>query len=97
MAEIVHAFGTRVLGPEGDEYVARVCGIQRADGCWEGWLEFVSLSTGEVELRTGRETTQRTRAALAYWSAGLEPTYIDAALGRARPVGRPSSGEVHVD
>ena len=33
------------------QYRARVCGRQRDDGLWEGWIEFESIATGAV-LRT---------------------------------------------
>src|SRR5688572_2157343 len=63
-------------------YAARVWGVQRDDGLWEGWIEFVSAD-GIVKLSTGRETVQSSADALGYWAGGLEPVYLDGALARA--------------
>ena len=70
---------------EGDiTYVAWVCGEQRVDGTWEGWLEFhPTQGTGQV-LRTDQETSQPNRSALEYWADGLEPIYLDGALARGQ-------------
>jgi hypothetical protein len=65
-------------------YRATVHGEERADGTWEGWIEFRPLDGGAPALRTGQETSQPDRGALAYWASGLEPVYIDGAFSRAR-------------
>ncbi len=65
----------------GEEYTAHTYGEARADGKWEGWLEFHSAAG--APRRTGRETTQPNREALAYWASGLEPVYLDGAFSRA--------------
>jgi hypothetical protein len=62
--------------------VAQAWGRERADGTWEGWLEFVS-GHGTVVLHSPRETTQPNRAALEYWASGLTPVYLAGALERA--------------
>src|SRR6186713_3104232 len=62
-------------------YRAFVHGMQRGDGTWAGWLEFVS---GTTRLRTDQETSQPNRDALAYWATGLEDVYLDGALNRAK-------------
>jgi hypothetical protein len=80
MAEVLRVFDEPLLGPDGRRYVARVCGAERQDGMWEGWLEFDC--EGAV-ARTARETTQSRRAALAYWASGLTTVYADGALARA--------------
>jgi hypothetical protein len=50
-----------------------------------GWLEFVPTSaSGGPVLRTGQETSQPDREAVEYWAGGLEPVYLEGALGRAR-------------
>jgi hypothetical protein len=67
----------------GTVYRARVCGRQRADGTWEGWMEFDPV-TGGATLRTARETTQPNLHDLEYWATGLTPVYLEGALRRAR-------------
>jgi hypothetical protein len=71
-----------VTTADGTRYVVRVYGQPRTDGTWVGWLEFVAVGAARV-LRTGTETTQPNRAALAYWASGLEPTYLEGAFARA--------------
>ena len=66
----------------GGIYSARVCGRQRADGTWEGWMEFDPV-TGGPPLRTARETTQPNLHDLEYWATGLTPVYLEGALRRA--------------
>jgi hypothetical protein len=75
-----------VQGSAGETYRVYVRGHMRLDGTWEGWLEFVPSLSTFPPLRTPRETTQSNRAALEYWAAGLEATYYDGALARARPI-----------
>lgn len=67
----------------GNLYNAVVYGKPRADGTWEGWLEFVPASAVLDVLRTERETTQPDRRALEYWASGLEPLYLAGAFERA--------------
>ena len=77
-------FAERVRNPvDGTSYVARVYGRARADGTWEGWIEFVAVGAAVV-LRTDQETTQSNREAVAYWASGLEPAYLEGAFARAR-------------
>ncbi len=74
---------TRVV--EGDTaYVVWICGAERPDGTWEGWLEFHSTDTRQPTLRTDQETSQPNRRALEYWADGLEPVYLEGALARAQ-------------
>jgi len=81
MARVLHVFRQAVaLGNTG--YRVRACGRQRDDGLWEGWVEF-EPDDGSVPLRTPRETTQPTLAALDYWAAGLTSVYLEGALSRA--------------
>jgi hypothetical protein len=63
-------------------YTARVCGRERDDGTWEGWLEFVP-DDGSAAVPTQRETTQPNLAGLEYWATGLTPVYLEGALTRA--------------
>jgi hypothetical protein len=82
MAEHIHTHSARVRR-DGAEYEARVCGAARADGTWAGWLEFRAVRGSGAVLRTGQETSQPSRRALDYWAGGLEPVYLEGALGRA--------------
>lgn len=82
--ELIHQFAGQIQAAGGDIYTAQVYGEQRADGTWEGWLEFLPAAGSGQILRTDRETTQPDRDALAYWASGLEALYYDGALARAR-------------
>ena len=68
----------------GATYTAWICGAERADGTWEGWLEFQPTNALQPAFITGQETSQPNRAALEYWAGGLEPIYLDGALARAQ-------------
>lgn len=83
--QLIHQFTTQIRAADGRLYTAQVHGEQRADGTWEGWLEFHSADGSGQTLRTERETTQPDRDALAYWASGLEALYLDGALARSRP------------
>jgi hypothetical protein len=65
-------------------YIVHVCGQERVDGIWEGWIEFHPTDAGHPILSTERETSQPNRAALEYWADGLEPIYLEGALARAQ-------------
>jgi hypothetical protein len=67
------------------DYRVHICGLERADGTWEGWLEFHPLGRG-FSRSTGQETSQPNLTALEYWADGLEPVYLDGAFGRAKTV-----------
>jgi hypothetical protein len=82
MAEMIQQYAEKIEDPSGTSYVVFAYGQRRADGNWEGWVEFHSVG-GRV-LRTARETTQPNRAALDYWASGLEPLYFEGAFARAR-------------
>ena len=82
MEQRIHTFGTPLRDPDsGAVYTVEAWGRQRGDGLWEGWLEFIPTD-GISFLRTGRETTQSSLDALAYWATGLEPVYLEGAFGR---------------
>jgi hypothetical protein len=83
--ELIHQFGGNIEGPDGRLFIVRVLGEAGSDGMWHGALEFVPLDGGKW-LRTGVETSQRGRGALAQWAAGLEPVYREGALDRATEV-----------
>src|SRR5688500_7758503 len=82
MADVLLEFEELFEGHDGTAYEARVCGRERSDKFWEGWLEYTPSQGGEV-VRTSRETTQPTREHLSYWATGLTWAYIDGALRRA--------------
>ena len=88
MAETLFEYGAVIRGQDRNDYAARACGRERADGTWEGWIEFVAVGGPEV-WRTPRETTQPNRTDLVYWATGVSPVYLEGALARAtrpRPV-----------
>jgi hypothetical protein len=64
-------------------YAVRICGKERSDGTWAGWLEFHPTNSGQEALSTDQETSQPNRTALEYWATGLEPAYLEGALARA--------------
>jgi hypothetical protein len=81
---LVLEFAEHVRDPvDGTTYVARAYGRARADGTWEGWIEFVAVGAALV-LRTDQETTQSNREDVAYWASGLGPAYLEGAFARAR-------------
>jgi hypothetical protein len=89
MAEIFIEFENEFRGRDGHVYEARVCGRERADRLWEGWVEFVPLDTAAATLRTARETTQPNREDLDYWARGLTTGFLEGALDRAIGVSYP--------
>lgn len=52
-----------------------ICGQDRENGTWEGWIEFHPTDASHPTLSTERETSQPHRKALEYWADGLEPIY----------------------
>jgi hypothetical protein len=84
VAELLEDLALRFRDAGGQHYAVRVRGQQRADGFWDAWLEFVPDGGGPVR-RTEHDTLQRSRDDLAFWAAGLEPTYLEGAFERARP------------
>jgi hypothetical protein len=80
---LIREHPTKVI--DGDiTYIVWICGEQRVDGTWEGWLEFHPSDIGQPILRTDQETSQPNRAAIEYWAGGLEPIYLEGALARAQ-------------
>ena len=82
-SEVLLEYAEVLVTPDGTSYVARACGGPRADGTWVGWLEFAAAGQTTAR-RTGQETSQPNRDALAYWASGLEPVYLQGAFARAR-------------
>lgn len=85
MSEQIHTFTKPVLDSRGESYRVHVRGEENDLGSWYGWLEFEPMAGGGQVLRTDRETTQPEREDLEYWASGLEPVYLEGALGRAVP------------
>ena len=84
MAEMIQEYQTPVIDRAGVIYFARACGQERADGTWEGWLEFHPQPSAEGQvLRTDQETSQPNRKTIEYWASGLEPVYLEGAFSRA--------------
>jgi hypothetical protein len=81
MAEVLVEFDAAFLGADGATYTPRACARLNEDGLWEGWLEFTDVETAVV-IRSGRETTQPTRADVMYWATGLTRVYLEGALAR---------------
>jgi hypothetical protein len=96
MPELIHQYTHQLIGENGATYTAFAYGRARADGTWEGWIEFHPLDGDKCVLRTDRETTQSDRAALAYWASGLEPIYFEGALARARSIGNNREPGAHL-
>ncbi len=90
MAEVLVEFTDPIESDDGTRYIARACGGPADDnhGRWQGWIEFIPTSGGEV-IRSGRETTQPNRQDAIYWATGLTAVYLEGALRRAlRPLER---------
>jgi hypothetical protein len=83
MPALLHEYESPIGDGNGAYYIAQVHGSRNVDGRWRGWIEFVPKGQTRPVLRTGTETTQATRDALAFWSTGLEPIYLQGALTRA--------------
>jgi hypothetical protein len=82
MSELIADLPYGITNTNGDEFYVSVAGEPRVDGRWDGWLEYVPLDDSEP-LLTPTETTQATRAALAYWAEALTRTYVQGAFDRA--------------
>lgn len=61
-------------------YRVTVEGLERPDGTWAGRILF---HNGADVRRTGQETSQPNRDALAYWATGLEEVFLEGAFARA--------------
>jgi hypothetical protein len=65
-------------------YTIQICGQERNDTTWEGWIEFHPINSKHPVLSTEQETSQPNRTALEYWADGLEPIYLKGAFARAQ-------------
>jgi hypothetical protein len=82
MSEIIEHLPYTVTDAQGRQYYVSVAGNRRADGEWEGWLEYVPLDDSDA-LITSTETTQSNRGALHHWAEVLTETYVQGAFARA--------------
>jgi hypothetical protein len=82
MADVVHQFTNPFAQSGGERHRVTAVADQRGH-IWIGWLEFSSERDGSVR-RTGEETSQPTKEAVAYWARGLEPVYLEGAFNRAK-------------
>jgi hypothetical protein len=82
MAVIVADFKEPVRGPGGVAFRAKACGLARASGHWQGWIEFNPLN-GAPTFRSPYETVQPTNQSLRQWAGELTPQSLEGALSRA--------------
>jgi hypothetical protein len=82
VAELVREHPARIVA-DGISYVVRIYAAEAASGTWIGWIEFHPQAASQPIRYTERETSQPTRDMVAYWAGGLEPVYLEGALGRA--------------
>jgi hypothetical protein len=80
-AELIHSFSAKVTDERGRAWRAFAYGWPEGN-VWLGKIVF-TCDGGEA-VETGTETSQPDRAALSYWTTGIEPIYLDGALARAR-------------
>ena len=73
--ELVHERDIAITDGTGRLYdCVRVHASPQVGGTWAGIIEFLPAD-GSEGVRSGRETTQSTPDAVAYWASGLEPGY----------------------
>ena len=82
MPEIIAHLPYTITDLHGRRYYVSVAGARRADGEWEGWLEYVPLDESDA-LITPTETTQSNRGSLLHWADALTETYVQGAFARA--------------
>jgi hypothetical protein len=82
MSEIIADLPYIMTDGAGREYYVSVAGDRRADGEWEGWLEYVPLDESDA-LITPTETTQSNLGAVQRWAEALTETYVQGAFARA--------------
>jgi hypothetical protein len=83
MAELLVSYENPVTDASGT-YRARAVGRKADDGMWEGWLEFDPVGSTRKVIVTSIESRQPEKVHLEYWATGLQPTYLEGALARAR-------------
>jgi hypothetical protein len=81
MVDMIRQLPDPVLSAEGVPYVVQVW-AEGSVRC-HGWLVFIAAD-GRI-LRTSRETSRASRAAILRWATRLRPIDLDDALARAFP------------
>lgn len=89
MADLIQQYSNTYESAAGVLYSIRACGQGQADGAWEGWLEFHPVDDMRPPLRTGLETFQPTRFALARWASRLDRSDFEGAFLRVRRIAEP--------
>lgn len=92
-SEVVRTFEDLIEGPNGANYLARICGRPAGNGLWHGWIEFVP-EKGTPVLRSRRETTQPNRRNLVGWAGRLTGIYLEGALNRTLRLEEPRPAPV---
>jgi len=87
-AIVLRTFDEPVSASAETSFVAKICGRERADGMWEGWVEFVPRG-GSPILRSHRETTQPNRRLMEDWASRLSQTYLQGCLERTLRAEKP--------
>ena len=82
MAVIVVDYEQPVVGPDGLAFRARACGLNKASGNWQGWIEFNPVN-GAPTFRSPYETEQKSSTGLKQWAGGLTLNELEGALTRA--------------
>jgi hypothetical protein len=93
MSEVLVKFDEPMRDPSGAMFFAQAAEVEREDGLWEGWLEFIGVNDGAGSICSDRETTQPNRADLEYWAQGLTRVYLRGALARAESCAEPVQRE----
>jgi hypothetical protein len=84
MRERVHERNVDLVAEDGTRYDrCYVHAEPQRGGTWAGRIEF-QTADGAQSLLGPRETTQSNEEGVAYWATGLQPTYLEGALHRAR-------------
>jgi hypothetical protein len=83
MTDVMMQFPEVVSDARGT-FHARAMARDRADGGWEGWLEFVPEDHTSLAYSTPIETHQHDRVTMERWASGLTHVYAEGALARAR-------------
>jgi hypothetical protein len=84
MRERVHERDVDLVADDGTRYRRLYVHAEpQRGGTWAGRIEF-ETADGAQSLLGPRETTQSNEEGVAYWATGLQPTYLEGALHRAR-------------
>jgi hypothetical protein len=81
---LVHDPELEVMGADAVGYRVFVAGRHEGEGLWSGWIEFYPSDPELDPLRTERETTTTSHAALLAWAQRVDKQQVEEAFGRAR-------------